>query len=312
MELGSLARERGPAELVDASGKSIRLEPSSDLRFRFADGRRTDWIPARKLATDGERIRLPGGWVHLRSLSRVEIRSDDHVANLAVTVGAVAVAAALVALAMTEGKSDVRSSSRGAKKEVGSVDDTAPRRVPGYALGPRGPAFVYEQPEYLRVRGSGLVRRPRSSGARPLFGAGARRRFTLAPLLSARSGLATAGRDSLSWDLALGLRMLNMFEMQVGLRRSVHPFPEQAYGPWLVTFGVGGNFRLAGPLGFPIGLDFAGGEGGLRHFRIPYGLRFRIARRLDVVVEPATPELAIRPELYGWGTHHGLRLSFAF
>ncbi len=103
-----------------------------------------------------------------------------------------------------------------------------------------------------------------------------------------------------------------MFEAHVGVRRSVHPFPEQAYSPWLVTFGLGGNFRLAGPLGFPIGLDFAGGDGGLRHFRIPYGLRFQVARGIDSVVEPATPELSISPELFGWGTHHGLRLSVAF
>ncbi|MEM6367637.1 MAG: hypothetical protein AAF851_04965 [Myxococcota bacterium] len=313
LELGSLARERGPATLLETNGRSFQLEPSSDLRFTLMDGRKLPWVSASKLATDGRRIKVDGRWMGLHEIGKAEVRSDDHVANLGLTMGGVAIVSALVVMAATKGKTNVSSPKAGGAAKSRSSAGLGRRRR-GAFVDYRGQPEIYRstRTDYLRVSGRRPFGPVRSSVARPLFSGGARRRFIFTPVLGARTGLSTAGPDSLSWDLSLGLRAANMWELQVGLRRAEHPFPEDEYSPWLVTMGMGGNFRLGGPVGFPLGLDFAFGDGGFRHFRIPYGLRLRFARRLDLILEPATPELSLSPELYGWGTHHGVKLSFAF
>ena len=326
----------GALVLEDPNGQRIRLDPRSKVRLILRDGRQTDWVKAGRLAvTEDGRVVDGKRYLALDQVETVEVENVDGVKTYFLTVGIVAVAAALVALAVMAGQGD----DDGKMPGIGGSDD--PPRLDTRTPGPGGPRFAaggqawfYADPWLVPPSPTFIVpiggrppaaRSPNGPPAGPnggppapgpptkLFSESAVRRSRFAPMLQFELGYGFDERTGGGLGVGFGFAIAQMFELSGGVRLS------DLYGPQRFTLGyvrAGGNFPLeAGDVfGAPIALDVAFGDQGFRQMRVLWGFRWRLDNQFEVALLPANPQLnrvAEDGELY-WDFPSQVQLGYRF
>ena len=312
----------GTLVLEDPDGQRIRLDPRSKVRLILFDGRQTDWLPAKRLAVRDGRIFDGNRHLNIEDIETVEVENIDGVMSYFLTVGAVAVAAAVIALIVTSSKG---GESKGGNATAGPVDPPPTAgEAPRYAAA--GAPWFYADPWlypprptfYIPLGGPRIPTRssesaPSDTAEAPnrLFTEAAVRRSSFSPLMQFELGYGFDGRNGAGLSVGGGFAINQMFEISGGLRLSDMTDPQR------LTLGyvrVGGNFpfEAANEFGAPIALDVAFGGDGFAHMRVLWGFRWRFSGRFEVAVLPANPVLSLRDDEVYWDFPSMLQVGYRF
>ena len=306
----------GPLVLEDPQGERIRLDPKSDIRLILSDGRQTEWVPASRIAvTEDGRVVDGNRYLDLADIETVEVKNVDGVKTYFLTVGIVAVAAALIALVVAKSKGD------GGQRSAPTAIPAGTPRQPRYAAAgtawfytdpwfyPRGPTFVF--PIAGGRAAPNEQSEPPSQEPTKLFSRTAIRRSSIAPLMQLELGYGFDSRTGGGLSVGGGFALNQMFELTGGLRLS------DLAGPQRFTLGyvrAGGNFPMEadGVFGAPIALDVAFGGDGFAHMRVIWGFRWRFPSQFEVAILPANPQLNLVDGDMYWDFPSMLQVGYRF
>ena len=304
--------------LEDPNGTRIRLDPNSEIRFLLRDGRRTDWIQAGGLAVTGDGRIIDGDrQLPIDQVETVEIENVDGVKTYFLTLGIVAVAAALIAMAVisAEGGDSSSSSSDGQPRiATGGTQRTRAPRVGGSAWIHADPWLYPGQPApgfVVPVGGAPAGPPAPVESPNQLFSTGAIRRSSVATLLQLELGYGFDERTGGGMSVGAGFAFAHMFELTGGFRLN------DLAGPQQISMGfvrAGGNFPFEAGDGFgaPIALDVAFNGQGFAQMRVLWGFRWRFGGQFEIALLPANPQLnRVNDQLY-WDFPSQVQVGYRF
>ncbi|HET6281131.1 MAG TPA: hypothetical protein VFH73_09200 [Polyangia bacterium] len=298
-QIASLKHGDRGREAVLASGlRGVRVGPRSWLRFRRWDGSRTPWFEARKLRVNDRHVVTAEPRAHSAApttgiegldwalVAGVEVNELDLEESLVgITAGTAAVLAAMMTEAFVIGVIGALSGGHLQVNDLG-ITRGALESVAGEAL---------KRPDEDPAARSTVLAAPTTeeSPARPLFSPEARRRDLCLVTVSSEGGIDGARTFTSVGGVAVGLRLVDLFELGVGARSSLlapttegEPF-RLASVPF-VRFGLHLDLTAGRRVALAVGADL-GGASGKVNARFLYGLRVRLTDKLQLGLYPWNP-----------------------
>jgi hypothetical protein len=321
------------AAAQDGSTETVRIEPTTQVRFDMSNGGQTDWADVEDLSigVDGLAILVPGDgqqapqgaqvvscgdggmcfreYLPWSQVSQIEVKNFDGPESLFALVGGVELVL-VVAVIIDEAGDD----SGGDELLADLVDDAVDVGVQSAAANASGANSGDPPPEVMVDQ--------ESSGT--VFSADAQRRSAATLFVTNESGVLTGEASGVLNTTGLGVELDELFDAQLTIT-AINPSstllplgwrPQSANLPgW--TYGYGGRFALDFPMDegehvfIPVGWEF----GRYQNYGYYQALDAELAVHLDgdarLGVRPFNPEY-VGGTHPGWGWLNQLTLSVAF
>ncbi|HEU4412152.1 MAG TPA: hypothetical protein VFS43_43320 [Polyangiaceae bacterium] len=311
---------------------SVRLGPSSSVRFLRADGLYTPWVSASSLWTNHQGVFLrrrgpdgtPGAtleglaWGNIR---QAELKNFEGGQSVLATVGSVAIVTLFVAAVAADVKdaSDCAKGSSGCHGGSHTATAAQVASVGAHAASAVDAANDRGTPGAPSDRYFSLpdAERPSAEGARPLFTDAARRKAVIKGLVALETTVTpdAKGEPRPQPGAFAGARFGNFVDAGVGVRTLSRGDQAPAQRVVAGRVGLHGEFGARRHFALPVSVDVGAGEGVTTYVRVNWGARVRIFDELTIGLHPASPTFVERETgggRSGWTVSSGAELSWGF